>query len=167
MPPRRSARITGLPSFAVIATSPATWARPFVPVKAAQVLSPILAVISAGAFGLTVKGVVRIGPIDDPAQQNQCRIAGQVVFLKNRLKGTFFRLMPKLHVGYIKRDAPFPGGFTDDLVGGNEEKFCLPVDEFFDQPGTGDPVNHYAFASNPFHMLSSPAKRPFYRPPFS
>src|SRR5262249_33100663 len=42
-------------------------------------------------------------------------------------------------------------GFAHHLVGGDEDELGVGIDEFFDQPGTGNAVDLDAFAGDPAH----------------
>ena len=44
-----------------------------------------------------------------------------------------------------------PGSTIKNTIGRNEQKFCLRVDKFCDEPGACDPIDFYMLTRYPFH----------------
>src|SRR6185295_17072110 len=105
----------------------------------------------AGAFGLVPQRVVGVRAVDDAAEERQRRIAVQAVLAEDGLEGAFLSMMAELHAFDVEGNRSFAGGGRHHFVAGDEEELGVRIDEFPDQPGTGDAVHLDAFAGDPFH----------------
>src|SRR5262249_3797110 len=107
--------------------------------------------LEAGAFGLVIERVFRIGAVDDLAEQDERRVAGELVFLQNRLERAFLAVMAELDVLDVVRGGVETLGLVHHLVGRREDELRLAIDEFADEPRAGDAVYLYALAGDPLH----------------
>src|SRR3989304_718874 len=67
----------------------------------------------AGTFRLAVEGVVGVGAVDDPAEQHQSRVGGQLILVEDGFEGTPLAVMPQLGAGDEKKESlraasPYP-----------------------------------------------------------
>src|ERR1700731_2002762 len=56
-----------------------------------------------------------------------------------------------LGAGYIKRNRVQFLCLVKNLIFRRKDKFCVPIYEIPDEPGTGYPVNFWVFSCYPFH----------------
>src|SRR5262245_26405223 len=70
----------------------------FMVVLEAELAKPFGNGIEPRTLGLMIKRVVRVGAVDDPAEQDQRRIAGELVFLQDRLERAFLAMVTELDV---------------------------------------------------------------------
>src|SRR5215471_7399220 len=61
--------------------------------------------------------------------------------------------MPQLDVFHVVEDGIQALSLVDDLVGRDENKLRVLVDEFLNEPWAGDPVDLDALARDPFHAI--------------
>src|SRR5262252_9796903 len=61
--------------------------------------------------------------------------------------------MPQLDVFHVVEDGIQALSLVDDLVGRDENKLRVLVDEFLDEPWAGDPVDLDVLARDPFHAI--------------
>src|SRR5215813_10159044 len=61
--------------------------------------------------------------------------------------------MPQLDVFHVVEGGVQALSLVDDLVGRDENKLRVPVDEFLDEPWAGDPVDLDVLARDPFHAI--------------
>src|SRR5262249_16431713 len=74
---------------------------------------------------------VRVGRAHNFAKQNESWV-GELVFFQNRIERNIFAVVPKLAVRNIEHDSVLdlcPLG-----VARQEDKLCVLIDEFFDEP---------------------------------
>src|SRR3990172_8031142 len=115
----------------------------------------------AGPFRLAVKGVVGVGAVDDPAEQHQGRVGGQLILFEDSFEGTPLAVMPQLGAGNVERNRPEPLRFIRHPVRRDKEELRRRVDELADEPGAGDPIDLDVFARDPPHwrgLLTCPAR---------
>ena len=105
-------------------------------VRVAKVAEALGNGLQTWTLRLVPKCVVGIGAVDDLAQQHQGGVAGQVVLLQDRLERTLLAVVAQLDVFDVKGNGAQALRLGHDLIGRDEEKLGVRVDEFLDQPGT-------------------------------
>src|SRR5436309_1725320 len=100
-----------------------------------------------------IERVVRVGAIDDPAEQNERRIGHQLVLFQDRLERTLLAVMAQLYVLDVVGDCIETFRLVHYLVGRDEDELGVVVDEFLDKPRAGYAIDFYVFASDPFHSV--------------
>src|SRR5215469_6978406 len=106
---------------------------------------------SPGPSALVIKRIVGVGSVDDLAEQNQGGIAGQLVFLQDRLERAFLAVVAEFHVFHVVRNCIKAFGFVHHFVGRHKDEIGFLVDEFPDEPWTGYTIDLDVFAGDPFH----------------
>src|SRR5882724_8387637 len=91
---------------------------------------------------------VRVGRANDFAQQNERRI-GELVLFQDRIERNIFAVMTELAIGHVEHDSIFD--LCPVSIVWEEDKLCVAVDKFFDEPWAGNPIDFNFLASNPFH----------------
>ena len=97
-------------------------------------------------------GRTRISCAHNLAQQDE-RWIGELVFFQNRIERNIFAVMAKLAFGHIEHDSVTDR--TPVSIVWQEDKLCIWIDEFFDEPWAGDAIHFNFLASDPFHRLDS------------
>src|SRR3989304_6303220 len=110
----------------------------------------------AGTFRLAVEGVVGVGAVDDPAEQHQGRVGGQVILVEDGFEGTPLAVMPQLGAGAGERNRSEPLRLIRHPVRRDEDELRRRIDELTDEPGAGDPLNLAAGPRAPFHLVHLP-----------
>ena len=64
-------------------------------------------------------------------------------------------MMAEFDIRNVVRNSVLFCCFDQNLIGRDEEKFGLRIDEFFNEPWTGDAVHFHFFACDPFHNDSA------------
>jgi transporter family protein len=110
---------------------------------------------AAGDPAQTFSGWMRIGGTrvsraHNLAQQNE-RWIGELVFFHDRIERNIFAVMPELAVGHVEHNSVID--FCPVSIVWQEDKLCVSVDKFFDQPRAGNAVHFNFLASDPFHKL--------------
>src|SRR5204863_3871339 len=95
-------------------------------------------------------GGTRISRAHNLAQQNE-RWIGEVVFFQNRIERNIFAVMPKLAIRHVEHDSVVD--FCPVSVVRQEDKLRVSINEFFDEPWTGNSIHFNFLASDPFHAL--------------
>src|SRR5437879_3852806 len=93
---------------------------------------------------LVPERVVRVGSVDDLGQENDGRVAVQLVLLRQRVEGALFAMVAELNPLHVERGCAFALGHLQYLVLRDEQKLSLRVDEFADEPRTGHSVHLYS-----------------------
>ena len=112
---------------------------------------------AAGDPAQTFSGCMRVGRTriscaHNLAQQDE-RWIGELVFFQNRIERNIFAVMAKLAFGHIEHDSVTDR--TPVSIVWQEDKLCIWIDEFFDEPWAGDAIHFNFLASDPFHRLDS------------
>jgi len=97
-------------------------------------------------------GRTRISRSHNLAQQNE-RWIGELVFFQNRIERNIFAVMAELAIGHIEHDSVT--NRTPVSIVWQEDKLCIWIDEFFDEPWAGDAIHFNFLAGDPFHELDS------------
>jgi len=97
-------------------------------------------------------GGTRVSRAHNLAQQNERRI-GELVFFHDRIERNIFAVMAKLAIGHVEHDSVI--GLCPVSIVWHEDKLCVSVDEFFDEPWAGHAVHFNFLAGDPFHKLDS------------
>ena len=100
-----------------------------------------------------VEGIVGVGAVDDLSKQHERRIFSEFVFFQYRFERAFLAMVTQLDVFDVVRDGAETFRFLRDPVGRDEDELGVLVDEFLDQPRTGDAIDLNPFARDPFHGL--------------
>src|SRR5437762_9237237 len=95
-------------------------------------------------------GGTRISRAHNLAQQNE-RWIGELVFFHDRIERNIFAVMPKLAIGHVEHDSVID--LCPVTVVWQEDKLCISVDEFFDEPWAGNSIDFNFLAGDPFHEL--------------
>lgn len=109
--------------------------------------------VQTRAFRLMVKTVISISTIHYPREENQCRIAGQVISPDYCVKGAFFSVMAQFRVRHIIRYRVQSLCLALNLFSGNKIKLSIIVHELLNEPGTGNPIYFDTFSRDPFHTV--------------
>ncbi len=97
-------------------------------------------------------GRARIRRAHNLTQQNE-RWIGELVFFHDRIERNIFAVMPELAIGYVENDSVID--LCPVSAVWQEDKLCVSVDKFFDQPRAGNSVHFNFLAGDPFHKLDS------------
>src|SRR5258707_12477730 len=108
----------------------------------------------AWSLRLMVQGVIGVGAVDDPPEQHQRRIVGQLVLFQDSLKRAFLAVMAKLNVFDVVRNGVEAFRLRRHLLCGRKYELGVLIDELLDEPWTGDAVHLDLFAGYPFHAES-------------
>ena len=104
-------------------------------------------------------GRTRISCAHNLAQQDE-RWIGELVFFQNRIERNIFAVMAKLAFGHIEHDSVTDR--TPVSIVWQEDKLCIWIDEFFDEPWAGDAIHFNFLASDPPHRLDSHVVAPWF-----
>src|SRR5262249_41787416 len=102
-------------------------------------------------FRLPIERVVGIGTVHDLSKQDERRIAGEPVFLQDRLERAFLAVVAEFDPLHVVRNGVEALGFLQNRVGRRKDELAIAVDEIADEPRTGDPVALDVLARDPFH----------------
>src|SRR5262245_2125061 len=86
-------------------------------------------------------------------------ISVEAVFGHEGVKATVFTHVGKINSRHVIGDGPGLCSDAGNLIWWHKEKLGLLVDKPSDEPGTGNPVDHRPFSSNPFHGIASSRKK--------
>src|SRR6266404_8245435 len=95
-------------------------------------------------------GGTRISRAHNLAQQNE-RWIGELVLFHDRIERNIFAVMPKLAIGHVEHDSVID--LCPVSVMWQEDKLCISVDEFLDEPWAGNSIDFNFLAGDPFHEL--------------
>src|SRR5438309_5541409 len=93
--------------------------------------------------------------MDDPRQPHQRGVATQIELFNKSLETALGAAVRELRAGRVKGVRALLLSDGQDLVGRDVEDLCLRVDEFPNQPGTGDAIRLRPRACDPLHDWSS------------
>jgi len=103
-----------------------------------------------GSNWICIQIAFDIRSMDDSCKSQQSRVS-QSIFIYDGFEGALTIFVPKFYIRGIKGNcACFPGNLFH-LAFWDKYKFCLRVDKPAYQPWTGNTVNMYVRASDPFH----------------
>src|SRR5262245_17514407 len=92
----------------------------------------------------------RVGPAHDQRQAAN-RLVLHVVFLDDRIERTFFTVVAEFDAGNVVRDGARLARHALDLADRSEQEFRIAIDERANEPRTGNAIDFYISACNPFH----------------
>src|SRR5262249_54289508 len=121
--------------------------------------------LEPGRLGLVPERVVRVGPVDDFREENQGRVAIELVLLHQGIEGAFPAVVAEIDAWHVERDGILTGGCVDHLLRPHEQKLGSGIDELPDQPRAGDAIYFYSFACDPLHGETSAASGDVLEPP--
>src|SRR5712692_2973072 len=104
--------------------------------------------------GSSAESPVRLFALHDLPKQHERRIPRQIVFLQNRLEGTFLAMMPQLYRGNVKWRSSQLLRLAHHLLRRHKMKFRRRVHKLSNQPGARHSIDLYMLTRDPLH--SSP-----------
>src|SRR5260370_30319406 len=126
----------------------------FVVVPEVQMAKSLRNGVQARGLRLLPQRIVGIRSIHDLPKQRERGVSRQIVFLQNRLEGTFLAVVPQFHRGDVKGRGLQLLRFAHHLLCRHKIKFRLRVHELSDQPGASHSIDLYVFTCDPFHLPS-------------
>src|SRR6266852_5212213 len=128
----------------------------FVVVLKIQPAKPFRDGVQPRALRLLPQSIVGIRAIHDLPKQQERRIARQIVFLQNRLEGTFLAMVAQLYRGNVKWRRPQLLRLAHHLLRRHEMKFRRRVHKLSNQPRARHSIDLYMFTRNPIHVRPLP-----------